>query len=414
MKKIIGHLSLVLMLILVSHRFHFAQSPQSMGAVETDAVLFPALLPEKSHLELFVWVRNNQLQFVKEDSLFRARFQINLDIALENGTSLLTRDTTRMITQNRYPDTIDPMIRHMLHYRLFLEPNKYIFRTRLLDLNSRLSYIDETRREVRAIGTKQLSVSDILILSTSKPPADLFQVMLHPRSVPIRDSLYLFTEVIVPTGTQDFEFEAFVVGRGAAKGFRISNRLSVQNRKKLLLIELQRENMMPGINDVQIKVRSGRDQQTATKQIYFRRENELATSGSLDELIEQLTYVAEGQEWNTIKNSQGTERETAFDNFWKRRDPTPDSPQNELFNEYYKRVGTANQLFSTSRESGWRTDRGRVYVIYGPPDNIERGSSESTRFESYEIWTFNELQKKFVFYDANGFGDFRLVSGNID
>ena len=61
---------------------------------------------------------------------------------------------------------------------------------------------------------------------------------------------------------------------------------------------------------------------------------------------------------------------------------------------------------------GWQTDRGRVYIIYGKPDDIQRDDT-SYGTGSYVVWYYNNLNKKFVFWDEYGFGEYQLVSGNF-
>ncbi len=96
--------------------------------------------------------------------------------------------------------------------------------------------------------------------------------------------------------------------------------------------------------------------------------------------------------------------------FWKGRSPDPSSTENAFKIEYRKRIGYADQHYTGGARKGWKSDRGRVYILYGPPDEIERfpNSSESN---PYEIWHYNNLQGGviFVFVDRNSMGDYILV-----
>jgi GWxTD domain-containing protein len=84
-----------------------------------------------------------------------------------------------------------------------------------------------------------------------------------------------------------------------------------------------------------------------------------------------------------------------------------------LFNEFYKRVDFVDQNYGHDRMPGWKTDRGHVYIIYGAPDNIERSTPSAYSQGEYEIWSYTAINKKFVFLDERGFGDYLLVSGTI-
>jgi GWxTD domain-containing protein len=101
------------------------------------------------------------------------------------------------------------------------------------------------------------------------------------------------------------------------------------------------------------------------------------------------------------------EKKKRFDRFWKELDPTPDTEFNELQNEFYQRVAYANEHFSQMGDDGWRTDRGQIYIIYGPPDTVEHQTDQN--FREFEIWRYNELNREFVFWDRDGSGDYQLV-----
>ena len=96
--------------------------------------------------------------------------------------------------------------------------------------------------------------------------------------------------------------------------------------------------------------------------------------------------------------------------FWRRHNPDPLAPPSAFKGEYQKRVEYANQHLSTGFRGGWKTDRGRVYIVYGAYDEIERFPS-SSESNPYEIWHYNNLQGGviFVFVDRNGLGDYLLV-----
>ncbi|MBP7474021.1 MAG: GWxTD domain-containing protein [Pyrinomonadaceae bacterium] len=119
------------------------------------------------------------------------------------------------------------------------------------------------------------------------------------------------------------------------------------------------------------------------------------------------------------------ERENFIENFWRRRDPNPDTEENEYREEYYERIAYANEHFA-SGIPGWKTDRGRVYIAWGKPDSIEsrpsggaydRPSYEgggSTTTYPFEIWFYRHLEGvgdglEIEFVDPTGTGEYRLA-----
>ena len=68
--------------------------------------------------------------------------------------------------------------------------------------------------------------------------------------------------------------------------------------------------------------------------------------------------------------SNDEEREAFIENFWQRRNPNPDSPENEFREEHYRRIAYANDHLPPA-SPGWKTDRGRIYIMWGKPDSID-------------------------------------------
>ena len=106
-------------------------------------------------------------------------------------------------------------------------------------------------------------------------------------------------------------------------------------------------------------------------------EKELATPYK-KWLEEEVPYIITDEERSAFLQLQtNEEREQFIEAFWQRRDPTPDTVENEFKEEHYRRIAYANERFS-SGIPGWRTDRGRIYIMWGPPDEIESHSAGST------------------------------------
>lgn len=132
----------------------------------------------------------------------------------------------------------------------------------------------------------------------------------------------------------------------------------------------------------------------------------------LDDLFAKSKYIATNREidqYEKLKNVEG-KREFLY-NFWQSRDSNPATPQNEFYKEYLNRIKISNERYSTIQRKGWLTDRGRVYLIYGEPSEIERYPNQNNS-KPYEIWHYNDLQGgvEFDFGDLTGFSDYILLN----
>jgi len=101
-------------------------------------------------------------------------------------------------------------------------------------------------------------------------------------------------------------------------------------------------------------------------------------------LDEDVRYIITDEEREAfLKMSNEEERDAFIEQFWLRRDPTPDTPENEFKEEHYRRIAYANEHFA-SGVPGWRTDRGRIYIVFGPADEIDSHPSGGTYERSQE------------------------------
>lgn len=141
---------------------------------------------------------------------------------------------------------------------------------------------------------------------------------------------------------------------------------------------------------------------------------------------EDVNYIITDEERKAFKQLKtDEERDQFIEQFWLRRDPDPDTPENEYKEQYFERIQYANEKFS-SGIPGWRTDRGRIYIMFGKPDEIEahpaggpyeRPSYEgggSTSTYPFETWWYRYIEGigsdiEIEFVDPSGSGEYRIA-----
>jgi GWxTD domain-containing protein len=123
--------------------------------------------------------------------------------------------------------------------------------------------------------------------------------------------------------------------------------------------------------------------------------------------IEQLRYVAKNSEIDKMKNAPKEDRIKLWNEFWKSKDPTPNTDDNEIKDEYYRRIAYANEHFGILGKEGWKSDFGMIYIIYGEPDEIERHQIERESLP-YEVWYYYNPRRTFYFVDTHGYGEYIL------
>ncbi len=158
----------------------------------------------------------------------------------------------------------------------------------------------------------------------------------------------------------------------------------------------------PGIKQDSLTVVDAR---TINTQFYALSEEEL------DNIFARSEYIASNEEVDQYNSLSGEDAKREFlVRFWNNRDKDPSTPRNEFYEEYMKRIDYANQKFGNIKIDGWETDRGRVYITYGPPSEIDRYPNVGNT-KPYEIWLYNDIEGgvQFVFGDLIGLSNYQLL-----
>jgi GWxTD domain-containing protein len=128
----------------------------------------------------------------------------------------------------------------------------------------------------------------------------------------------------------------------------------------------------------------------------------------IDLAVRLMEYILSPDALSDMLSGSSNDRMRSFERFWKQKDPTPDTEYNEVMAEYFHRVDHAFFTFYTNQEYGWRTDRGKIYILYGEPSKIRREfpAKQPTR----EIWIYEKpINRTFVFADEMNNSNYRLI-----
>ncbi len=177
---------------------------------------------------------------------------------------------------------------------------------------------------------------------------------------------------------------------------------------------------------------SGTGQQEQTKKPPLTKQQLEKAKKELDSAYKtwlnyDVAYIITDSERDAfLRLSTNEEREQFIEQFWLKRDPTPDTPENEFKEEHYRRIAYANEHFA-SGIPGWKTDRGRVYIIWGKPDStethpsggaytrtVEEGGGETSTY-AFETWHYNYLEGlgnniDLEFVDTTGSNEYHLTT----
>jgi len=125
------------------------------------------------------------------------------------------------------------------------------------------------------------------------------------------------------------------------------------------------------------------------------------------EFLSKVRYIISKDEKKFFKNLPENKRAEFIEQFWAARDPNEDTPENEFKEEYFRRIDEANRRFTVGLE-GWLTDRGKTYILLGPPRHVsEYPIGDIYDRRPYVVWHYEEVF--LVFVDEFGDGDLRVL-----
>ncbi len=177
---------------------------------------------------------------------------------------------------------------------------------------------------------------------------------------------------------------------------------------EVLYVPIPIQTLEPGNYRLELTIANGKDRTDCELPFRVVWPHRPASLADWDIATDALRYIAEPEEMDKILSSSSAEGWKVFSAFWRAKDPDTTTAYNELMVEYYRRVDEAIRQFSTVKElDGYKTDRGRIYILNGPPTKIDRSvlPGQPTR----EIWTYDRLRKQFVFTEKNKSGNYILT-----
>jgi len=356
----------------------------------------------------FMEIPYYSLQFVKEGDSYSAYYQASLSIRDKKGKDIEHIIWSDSIQVDLYSDTRS-MMKNKKHFTEFNVPigNRYEVVGELQDLDTRKKGILRKNIDLRPLGKKPSLLSPIFMLdlpgdwgfNKDKIPTRGYRVKEIGLGVDLKISGFVDKgdyeiNIFLTNGTANDSLIQKFTGDGRS-GYFSEN----------IFIPSVKFNSLK--NDFRISLFQGK--KVDEQEISFSRYKPGISSyvDDVEVAIRQMRYILSNDERKVLKARLKEDKEQLFYQLWKERDPTPDTEHNELMEEYFQRVGYVNEHFS-GWQPGWETDRGMIYILFGPPDEIQRSNPTAGNSAIYQIWNYFKINKQFVFRDQNGFGDYRL------
>ena len=358
-------------------------------------------------VSIYMQIPNATLQFVKLDTNYIARFEVVIALQTKKGKQIGREVWQDSIIVNDYNSTNSILENRLLTVSYTIPSGKYKVVGSLLDLDTKNSSENIIKLNLSDYDNSHYLHEQILLIKYDGNWGfgDNIIPSVHNSTFDTADGLsfYLSGKVLRGKYTLKTQF----INKEEKVLFENIINDTTQTGIFEHIVNLPAEDIEGiGIN-IKTELTQGKYSSEKTKEIIIRKMGISHLISNLEEALEQMRYILDSEERKSIKKVSTKNREELFKKLWKLRDPTPDTAVNELMNEYFKRVVYTNMQFE-SFINGWETDRGMIYIIFGPPDGIDKFMLPQ-RQEPYETWQYYRIQESFTFVGDN-FGHYRLTT----
>lgn len=379
---------------------------------------------EKFRLEVYYKILTKGLSFVKDEDKFKASYEIQVFVSNKINKQVTGTSIEEDYFVKSYEETQSPTNFLINQINLSLYSGRYKLRIKLIDHNS--GSISELERDVHILSRigKGISVSDIEFIRQLSVPSDS-NFDSTKSSKFIKKGKMVIPSVSRTYGDVDptliFYFETY---DGPQKPqpyllkYEIEHLASAFLHQETTTVTLGSEVFsvfdsvalagFPAGDYSLVITLLDKDQIKAKIERPFQIEWSFFNLLKSDyaKAIEQLRYIASPEEIKKLKQTPEDQRLSSWLEFWKSKDPTPNTPQNELRDEYYRRLRYVNQNFTLPTKEGWETDMGMVYMVYGHPDEVEKHPFDQ-EVQAFQKWYYYKNNRVFLFIDR-GDGEYEL------
>lgn len=350
---------------------------------------------------------NRGLTFVHEGDHYRGAYDVMID-ARRNGTSVRRTQGRQTVRVASYRETSRGDESLIFQQYLRLSPDSYTLNLTVRDAESGRTTTRDFPVTVSRIGPDGASSAVAVYEADARTRRDTLPSLVpNPRGAAVfgqDTAMFVYVERYGGEGP----VQAAVRDANGYVVWRDSLTLPTHNGLASGIFSLPISNIGPGVATF-VSWR-GTNSDSARVRLIISFTEGLAIT-SFDDMLSYLRYFAFPEQLQPLRAASPADRGRAWIAFLRATDPDPATPEHEGLRDYFVRVEQANQRFRDEGGPGWLTDRGRVFITLGDPDQIyDQGQNDLSQRGRVQIWEYTQYRAQLVFIDQSGFGRFRMTT----
>jgi GWxTD domain-containing protein len=362
--------------------------------------------PDSTHVIVALSMSNSALSFTREaDDRFRANYTVA--ITLTRGTETIARSQAREeVIVSAFRETTRSDETLIFQEILDAPPGDHDITVVIRDEGSQRSV--QQQSSIRVPRFERGSVSVPLPIVEVYPRASrdsLPSLIVNPRA-----TVVFGRDTIIPVYIEQYDSSGAPLRldvRNETGRVLWSDTLTIPRRgdisTRVVAVPLSRI----GIGVAELSVAPEGQQAIATSGVFVGFGEDLPVA-TFENMLRYLRYFATPVRLERMRNAAEEQRPAEWAAFVRETDAQPETPEHEDLRAYFGRLVRANTRFRDESSLGWQSDRGRVYLVLGEPDQIiePRENFERNR---QQVWEYRALNAQLVFYDQSGTGRWRLT-----
>jgi len=331
----------------------------------------------------------SELSYFKRDSLYVGKYRTAL-VIYKDKHQVGGKSKIRPIKFRSYDSTIlSSPIRDSITYS-FKSTGKFKVQLEIWDMNSQKYWVSEKNVEFKEL--KHAHIGEIIWKSNPNFHIGMEDTLRFSFNVlnPLMESAFVNVRIKNTRGDKFFSDDKIIVKKYTNVSYAISAKIFSEDEYFIY---------------VEMKNKKRKEKES----LKFVVEKPFFQSKRFIKKVKEMEYIAGRSILEKMISSTPEKRKKLWDKFWKSKDPTPATEKNEYRDEYFRRVDYANEHFHSPFSPGWRTDMGKAYILFGPPDSIENHPFE-LESKAYIVWYYYDRGWKLIFVDEYNLGDYILIN----
>jgi GWxTD domain-containing protein len=368
---------------------------------------FASSSPDTTLLLVTLSLPNRALTFVREGDHYRAAYDVIID-ARVSGTSARREQGRQTVRVASYKETSRGDESLIFQQYMRLGPGAYALNLTVRDVESGRTTVRDVDVTVPRLTAPGVSSAVPVYEAEPRLRRDTLPVLVpNPRAMAVfgQDSaLMVYVERYGGSGA----VQAAVRDENGVQLWRDSVPLPSSATMSSGMVTLPITALGPGV-DTFVAWSTGSADTARTRLVVSFGEGIAITS--FEEMLSFLRYFALPETLAPLRNAAPADRGKAWLAFLHTTDPDPTTPEHEGLRDYFVRVEQANLRYREEGGPGWLTDRGKVFISLGDPDQIyEQGQGDIAQRGRVQIWEYAQYRTQLVFIDQTGFGRYRLTT----